>query len=167
MNVDGGFMKLYLKQKVFSFSDKYDVFDENENVIYNGEAKLFSFGAKIRLLDNMGEEKFYIEQKLMRFLPEYHIFRGEVLCAVVKKEFSFFTPKINVSSDYGEFVILGDFFSMNFSVECNGEYIGCINKKWLSWGDTYELDISDSTDPAFFCSLVIAIDNCLHNENNN
>ena len=160
-------MKLYLKQKVFSFNDKYDVYDADQNIIYNGEAKLFSFGAKITLFNNMGAEEFYIEQKLMRFLPEYHIYKNDALCAVIKKEFTFFNPKINVSSDYGDFVISGDFFSMDFSVDCNGKYIGSISKRWLSWGDTYEIDISGETDPAFFCSLVIAIDNCLHNENNN
>ena len=44
---------------------------------------------------------------------------------------------------------------------------GAVHKAFLSWGDSYELDIPKETDPAFFVAVVIAIDNCLHNENNN
>ena len=41
-----------------------------------------------------------------------------------------------------------------------------IHKAWMSWGDTYELDISDDTDEITALAVVLAIDTVLDNANN-
>ena len=46
---------------------------------------------------------------------------------------------------------------------CNGSLLGRIDKKWLSWGDSYCLTVQDDSNAAFFVAIVIAIDNCIHN----
>ena len=160
-------MKLYIKQKIFSLTDKYNIYDELENPVFLVRREFLSFGAKFHVCDTNENELYFISQKLMTFLAEYHIFKGEIQCARLKKQLSFLKPKINVESEFGNFEIVGNAFSMNFEILCNGQYVGSLTKKWLSWGDSYELDIANSDDPAFFCCLVIAIDNCLHNESNN
>jgi uncharacterized protein YxjI len=159
-------MKLYIKQRVFSIGDKYDIYDENENMVYHVESELFTIGAKMHLYDAGGKELYYIKKKLKLFLARYEIYRGDVLCAEISQEFSMFHSKLIVDSSLGNFEIDGDFLSMEYEISRDGGYFGSIHKKWLSWGDSYELDISDSGDADFFCALVIAIDNCMHNENN-
>lgn len=159
-------MNLYIKQKVFSWNDRYQVYNENGQPVFEVEGELFSWGAKIHLYQN-NHELFYIQQKLMRFLPEYEIYAGEQLCARVKKELSFFVPKLNVESAYGNFVIQGEFFNMDFSIWCNEQQVGEVHKEWLSWGDSYCLSVNRPENGAFFTSLVIAIDHCIHNENHN
>ncbi|WMJ22540.1 LURP-one-related family protein [Paludicola sp. MB14-C6] len=157
-------MNLFIKQKIFSWKDRFFVYNENGEVVYEVEGELFSWGAKIHIYNRYERELFYIKQKLMCFLPEYEIYRNETLYARVKKELSFITPKLNVSSNCGDFVMKGDFLSMDFSIECNNVLIGEIHKKWFTWGDTYCLTVVDNEDSAFFTAMVIAIDHCLHNE---
>lgn len=158
-------MKLYIKQKIFSFKDKYDIYDANENVIFDVVSELFTIGAKLHLNNRSGQEEYYIKKKITFFLARYEIYRHNVLCATISQEFSFFRSKLNVNSSLGNFEIQGNFMSMDYEISKNGQYFGSIHKKWLSWGDSYELDIPDAENAGFMCALVIAIDNCLHNEN--
>ena len=159
-------MNLYIKQKIFTLADKYSVYNESGEPVFSVEGELFSWGAKIHLYDLNGMELYYIKQKVLTFLPEYEIYVGDDFCARVKKEFSFFHPRLNVQSSYGDFEIEGRFMEMDFDIQCNGQSLGEIHKEWLTWGDTYCLSIVNPENAAFFTSLVIAIDNCLHNDSN-
>ncbi|MDF2942695.1 MAG: hypothetical protein K0S01_1553 [Herbinix sp.] len=158
-------MKLYIKQRIFSFGDKYDVYDADENVVFDVESELFTIGAKLHLYDTQGQELYYIKRKLTFFLAEYEIYNNNDLCATISQEFALFHAKLNVDSVLGNFSIDGDFMTMNYQITKDGQYFGSIFKKWLSWGDSYELDIPDEENAGLLCALVIAIDNCLHNEN--
>ena len=159
-------MNLYIKQRIFSFADKYSVYNEFGEPIYNVEGELFSWGAKIHLYDLNRTELYFIKQKIFNFFPEYEIYKGDTICARVKKEISFLRPKLDVQSSYGDFEIEGSFMQMDFEIQCNGQNLGEIHKQWLSWGDTYCLSVVNPDNAAFFTSLVIAIDNCLHNDSN-
>ena len=37
-------MRLLIKQRVFSWSDTYDIYDENENIRYFVKAEVFALG---------------------------------------------------------------------------------------------------------------------------
>ena len=157
-------MILYIKQKIFSFTDSYNVFDENLQPIYKVDSEFLTFLSKIHLCDLYGNELFFIKKKLKLILAEYEIYKGDTLYAVIKNEFSFFKPRLTVMSPFGEFQIEGNFMSMDFNIICDDIFIGSISKEWLSFGDSYKLHIADDKNAAFFTALVIAIDNCLHNE---
>ena len=159
-------MKLFIRQKIFSFKDRYSVVDENNRPVFQVEGQLFSFGAKIRVYDMQGGELFYIEQKLFRFLPEYMVYQGSNLCARIQKQFSFLKPRLHMESAYGDFDIDGSFWGMDFNISLNNKLMGSIQKSWFTFGDAYEMTIADGADAALFVTLVIAIDHCLHNNNN-
>ncbi len=160
-------MILYIKQKVFSLTDSYNVFDENLQPVYRVESEFLSFLSKIHLYDMYDNELFFIKKKLTFMFAEYEIYNGELLCAEVKQEFSFFRPRLTVTSSYGNFDIQGEFFDMDFDVICNGALLGRISKEWMTIGDSYKLEVANDKDAAFFTALTIAIDNCLHNGNKN
>ena len=160
-------MKLYIKQKVFTIADRSEIFDENKQSIFFVEAKLFSLGAKITMYDKEQQEVYRIEQKLFRLLSEYHIYNGASLIAIIKRKLSLLRPKLSIQSDYGSFEIIGNFIGMNFAITHNEQTIGSIKKAWLSWGDSYELQVDDQKNAALFCALTIAIDHCLFNQNHN
>lgn len=156
-------MRLIIKQKVFSIGDKYNIYDEYQNPYFVVGSEIFTFGAKIRLYDLYNNELYYIEQKVFKLMPEYNIYERGNYCARVKKEFTLFKQSLNIQSVYGNFAIDGDMFGWNFNILREGFIVGKITKM-MAWGDTYELDISDNENIPFICSLVIAIDNCIHNE---
>lgn len=43
--------QLLIKQKVFSIRDKFDIYDENQNVKYRVESSLFSLKYKLTVYD--------------------------------------------------------------------------------------------------------------------
>lgn len=158
-------MTLYIKQKVFTLTDRYSIYNESEEPVFNVEKQLFSFPSKFYLFDNEQNELFRLEKNFTLFLSSYEIYCGNKHYASVQKELSLFKAKFLITSEYGEYVIDGAIFDYDFSIFKNGELMGTVNKKLLSWGDSYELQVKDTENAAFFCALVIAIDNCLHNEN--
>lgn len=157
-------VRLYIRQKVFSIGDRYNITNEAGHPVFTVQGEIFTFGAKIHIYDATGAELYFIQQKLFRFLPEYHVYSGNTLCAVIKKEFAFFTPRLNITSQFGNYTCEGNLFGMDFAILNNGNIVGELHKKWLSWGDSYELIIYDDNDAPLFCALAIAIDHCLHNE---
>lgn len=158
-------IRLYIRQKVFSIGDRYNITNEVGQPIFSVESEIFTFGAKIHLYDVTGSELYFIQQKLFKFLPEYHIYNGDSLCATIKKEFSFLRPRLNITSQFGDYSFDGNLFAMDFSILSNGNLVGELHKKWMSLGDSYELTVNDDNDAPFFCALAISIDHCLHNEN--
>ena len=157
-------MELYIKQRVFSIGDKYDVYNAQQQPVFQVRGEVFSWGAKIHLCDMTGAELYFIRRKLLAFLPEYAVFRGDTFCARIKKELRLFSPRLRVESSFGQFDIAGSLMEMDFSITRDGTLMGEIHKKWLSWGDTYLLSIRDEKDAPFFTALAIAVDNCLHSD---
>ena len=47
-------MKFYIKQKVFSFKDKFRIMDENQVLQYEVKGKFMSLSNKLELLDKNG-----------------------------------------------------------------------------------------------------------------
>ena len=49
-------MRLLIKQRVFSWTDSYDVYDENENPKYFVKAEFFSLGHQLHVYDRNNHE---------------------------------------------------------------------------------------------------------------
>ena len=159
-------MKFYIQEKIFSIGDNFNIKDALGNDVFNVQGKIFSMGNKLRIYDIYNNEIVYIEQKLFKLLPEYNIYFNGNYAAKVKKEFTFFSNRFDIDSNMGKFEIEGDFFAHDFSIMKNGNTVAVINKKWLSWGDTYEININEQENYAFIVALVIVIDQVLHDNKN-
>ena len=153
-------MKLLIKQKVFSWSDKYDIYDEGGNVKYTVASELFRIGHVIHVYDRNEREVGCIRQKLLTFLPKFDLeVHGETL-GVLKKEFTFFRPRYSLECN--GWVIDGDIFSWDYNISDGSKIIMYITKKLFRFGDTYELDIIDSQNEITCLLIAIGIDaaNC-------
>lgn len=155
-------MKFYVREKVFSFGDNFTIKDIDGYDAYKVVGKVFSFGNKLHLYSMDGRELAYIEQKLFKFLPEYHIHMDNSVVAVLKKEFSFFKPRLHIDSIFGSFDIEGNIFAYNFTVYRNGVSVADISKRAFAFSDTYEVDINDNESYPFILSMVIVIDQIFH-----
>lgn len=150
-------MKFYIKQKVFSWSDTFYVFDELGNKLFAVKGDMFSFGKKLTILDNAENPLYRIEQEIFRFRPRYHILKNGEILATVVKEFSLFTPHYTVEGPGWE--VDGDFFDHDYEITDRGRRIATVQKQWFTWGDTYEVDVQDdSYDPIFVLAAAIIID---------
>ncbi len=55
-------MKLYIKQKNFSWVDRFTIKDENGQDKYYVEGEMFSFGKKLHIFDMGNVERAFIQQ---------------------------------------------------------------------------------------------------------
>ena len=149
-------MRLLIREKVFSWSDRFTVMDEGGSVRYSVEGQMFSWGKKLRIYDLAGQEVAYIEQKVMSFMPRYRVYVGEFLVCEVQREFSFFRPRYTVLGAGWD--VEGEFWEHNYTVTKNGAPAVIIQKEWMTWGDCYTLDFTDPNDELYGLALVLAID---------
>ena len=136
-------MKLYMKQKVFSWNDRFTVKDAMGNDKYFVEGEFFSWGKKLHVYDRSGREVAFVRQKLWTFLPRYMVSVNGTDVAEIVKEFTFLRPKYSIIGPGWE--VDGSFWEHDYEVTENGRPIVSIRKEWMTWGDTYELDIADAT----------------------
>ena len=158
-------MNLYIKQRFFSWGDKFAIYDANGNEKYYVEGEVFTFGKKLHLYDLWGNELAYIEQKLFSFLPKYYIRKQGYNVAEVVKEFTFFRHEYSVNG-LG-WSVHGDFFDHEYEITDGGNTIASVSKEWFTLGDAYEIRLGENVDEVTVLSVVLVIDACIEAENNN
>lgn len=153
-------MKLLIKQRVFSWTDSYDVYDEEGNARYFVKAEFLALGHQLHVYNQQNEEIASIHQRLLTLLPAFEIEIGGRVRGMVQKKFTLFRPQYEIS--YNGWRAEGDFMGWDYDV-----YEGCssiihISKELFHWGDTYVIDIADPAHELEALMLVIAIDaaNC-------
>lgn len=158
-------MKLYIKQKVFSWGDRFSIKDEYGEDRYFVEGEVFSLGKKLHVYDKAGKEIAYMEQQLFTFLPRYHVYIGGRLVTQIVKEFSFLFPKYSIAGL--DWVIEGSFLEHDYEITQAGCPIVSIQKEWMTWGDSYELTIRKPEDELIALMVVLTIDCVIDNASNN
>lgn len=157
-------MKLYIKERVFSWNDQFTVRDENGWDKYFVEGEFLSFGKKLHLLDIHGREMALIQQRLFTFLPRYSVSVGGREIAEICKEFTFFYQRYIIDGLGWE--VEGSVWEHEYQIRKNGRLIVRITKEWFTWGDSYCLDIADPADELLALAVVLTID-CVAESSNN
>lgn len=157
-------MRFYIKQKVFSFRDKFRVTDESQKELYTLEGKFLSIQNKLQLLNMNGSQVLNAKKKLFRLFATYEIFtpHGE-LVAEVKRKFSI-RPKFQVTVGHEELTVDGSLFAHSFGIFKDGQEEASIQKKIISWGDTYEINVSNEQNTELYLFMVIIIDQVIHEQ---
>jgi uncharacterized protein YxjI len=158
-------MKLYIKQRIFTWGDRFSIYDEAGNEKYTVEGEILTFGKKLRLYDLQGHELAYIEQQLLTFLPKYLIYRGEEEFAEVVKEFSFFHPEYTVNGP--GWLVHGDFFDHTYDISEGDTLVAGVENEWFTRGDAYRIRIAPTKDVVAALSVVLVIDACIEAQQNN
>ena len=149
-------MRLYMKQKVFSWKDKATVTDEFGNEKYFVEGQIISVGKKLHITDALGNEAAFVRQKAFSLMPKFFVEINGQEVAEISKKFTFLKPKYIVNGPNWE--IGGDVFGHDYTITEGGRPVVAIHKKWMSWGDSYELNIDDGTNEVLALAVVLAID---------
>ena len=111
-------MQLLIKQRVFSWSDTYDIYDEQGNQKYFVKNEFISLGHRLHVYDAAHNEIGFIKQKLFCFLPTFEIEWNGQLMGHIEKRFALFRPKYDV-----------DF--MGWRAE--GDFMGCFHVCRRPW----------------------------------
>ena len=85
--------QLYIRQKVFSWKDRFSVKDADGIDRYTAEGELWSLGKKLHVNNMAGEEVAYIQQKVWSFKPRFFVFISGIQTAEVVREITLLRPK--------------------------------------------------------------------------
>lgn len=149
--------RLLIKQKFFSWTDTYNVYDTFGNPRYFVKADFFSIGHRIRVFDSYsGQEIGLIQEKIFRIFKEFEISINGYSQGVIKKQISFFYPRYDVS--YKGWRLQGDYMRWNYDIYEQQRLVVRISKQLFQWGDTYVLDIVNDNDELPALMVAIAMD---------
>jgi uncharacterized protein YxjI len=153
-----GKMKLYIRQKVFSWTDSFKVLDENGNQRYYVKGEFFSLGKRLHVFDEYDRSFAHIQQKLFTLLPQYSVYVGGDEVARVIREFSFIHPRYSIERFGETWTVEGRFWEHDYEILCGGRAIASIHKEWMTWGDSYEIDIDQDEHEIEVLMIALIID---------
>lgn len=149
-------MKLLFKQRVFSWLDSYDIYDENGNAVFSVEGQL-SWGHQLRICDHNGRHVGTVKERVISFLPQFEIYEGDTWIGTIRKEFSFLFPRFTV--DCKDWEVQGQIMEWDYEiVDSRGRNVAVVTKELFNWSDTYVMDIADPSDALYVLMVVLAID---------
>ena len=150
-------MELVIKKKIITWTDSFNVFDEDDNKKYTVTADLISIGRVFRVYDQYNNEVGVVKEKLLRMLPCYYIFITGKERGYIKKCLSLFHPVYYIQ--VANLRVDGDIFSWNYDVyNDSGNLVATVRKKILSFVDTYVMDIIDEKYEMEVVMLAVVIE---------
>ena len=120
--------KLLFKQRLFSWFDSYDIYDETEQTVYVVKGQL-AWGHCLKIFSVYGEEVGTVKEKVLTLLPKFEVYEKERY----------------MEWDY---TIVGP----------GGQRIAAISKELFHMTDTYVMDILNPEDALYVLMFVLAID---------
>ncbi|MGA9232236.1 MAG: LURP-one-related family protein [Exiguobacterium oxidotolerans] len=146
---------LYMKQKVFSLRGRFSIQDQQEQDVYLVEGSFMQIPKTFSISSVDGEEVAVITKKIFSLLPKFFVeVDGETL--TIEKSFTFFKDRYTI--DAADLEIDGDWWDMDFQIKRHGEVVGSVEKKWFTFGDSYEIQVFDPDVEKVLIALVVAID---------
>ncbi|MDT2739723.1 LURP-one-related family protein [Enterococcus canintestini] len=155
--------KLYIKQKVFSIGEKFNVTDADQEPLYHVQGSFLKIPKQFTIFDRDDHVIGEITKKVLALLPQFTVMIDDEAAIVIKKELTLFKARYHIEAD--GISVQGNWWDMDFEVVKDGLQIAVINKRWVSWGDTYEVTVFDERYEKLIVALVVAID-CVKADDN-
>ncbi len=149
-------MKLLFKQRLFSWFDSYDIYDEQGNTVFVVKGKL-SWGHKLEIYDARGSHVGTIQERVLTFLPKFEMYINGRCIGEIKKELTLFKPVFTLSCN--GWMVSGDWLEWDYRVLAPDQrLIMSASKKIWNLTDTYAIDIPDEENTIISLMIVLAID---------
>ena len=69
-------MKMLFKQRMFSWFDSYDIYDETGEVLYTVKGEL-AWGHLLRIYDKFDSPIGCVKQRVLTFLPKFELYEND------------------------------------------------------------------------------------------
>lgn len=149
-------MQLKIKQRFMSFGDTYDIFNEMGDPKYYVEQKMLALGKQIYVYSKgSGEEVGAIKEKLLTILPTFKAFIHNREVGEVKREISLISRRYSV--DFQGWDVEGDLLGLDYTVRQGDRVVMRVSRELFEYTDTYVLDFANPADeiPALLLALTI------------
>ena len=149
-------MKLFVKQRAFSWFDNYKIFDEDGNPMYSIRGEL-SWGHCLRMYDEEGNEVCMVRENGDALLPKFEMYVVGTYIGSINKESD--VTKHAYSIDFNGWRIEGDLMEIEYQIfDGLGYQIASMTKEVLNQADTYRIKITSPQDELYVLMLMVAID---------
>lgn len=149
-------MKLLFQQRMFSWFDSYDVFNEAGQAVYTVKGEL-AWGHQLRIYDAFGRELGLLKERILTWLPKFEMYAGNRYVGCISKEFSFFRPIFHIDCNGWE--VEGNWTEWEYIIRDSvGQRIATVSKELFRWTDTYSIDVTYDSDALCVLMLVLSID---------
>ncbi|MCQ2492023.1 MAG: LURP-one-related family protein [Lachnospiraceae bacterium] len=150
-------MKFFIKQKVITWRDSFQILDEKKKPVYKVKGELVSIGHKLHIYDMKGKEVATIKEKIIKVMPKYQILTEKKKEFWVTKKITLVNEKFKVEPV--DWLIDGGILEHNYSIKNGKKTIAKVHQKWISIGDSYIIDIEDEkVDPIVVLATMICVD---------
>ncbi|CAF0917471.1 unnamed protein product [Adineta ricciae] len=164
-----------IKERLFTLGNAFKIKDESGHVRYIVRSKKWTLKKKLVIEDTNGNAILKIRENGVRFLDQFHILsardgNSDRQIASIRQKLTFFKHSYTIYSIYGEYKIKGlDIFDHSFVLKNKDDKtIAIVHKKFLSFTDTYKIEVLDSVDDkdqdgdAFILAIVIVLHSSLY-----
>lgn len=149
-------MRLLFKQRMFSWFDSYDIYDESGNTVFVVKGQL-AWGHRLEIYDAVGNPVGTVKEEILTFLPRFALYAGGQYLGDIRKELTFLRPAFTLH--YGGWTVQGDVWSWNYQVmDGYGRPVAQATKQLFNWTDTYFIDVIDPANVLLSLMIVLAID---------
>jgi len=148
-------MKLLFRQRLFSWLDSYDIYDEEGRTAFTVQGKL-AWGHKFVILDPTGREVGMVKEVILTFLPQFELYCNGNYIGRIQKEFSFFRPRYNIECNGWH--VEGSFMEWDYTIQQGNQLVATVSKELFHLTDHYSMDIVKPEDALCVLMLVLAID---------
>lgn len=149
-------MKLYFKQRFFSWFDSYDIYLEDGSTFYTVEGQL-SWGHCLHILDDAGRHIATVKEQVLTLLPRFDFYIGDERVGTLKREFTFLSPAYDL--DCCGWRVTGNWLEWDYQIlRRDGSTAAVIRKELFHWTDTYTIETECDEDALCALMVVLAID---------
>ena len=156
---------LVLNQQRFTWRDKFNVYDEYENVKYTARGEFSSIKHHLHIYDVQGNEIGSVKEKLISMRsplsfetdPKDFVFEiGGKKLGRIKSKWSFGKQKYEIG--FNDWHIEGSVFGWKYKILDEKNEVANISQKLLYFGDTYVISFTDKRFEFIILMLVLALD---------
>ena len=149
-------MKLLIKQKLFSWLDSFDIFDEDGNTVYTVKGE-DDFHICLHVYDASGQEVGTIVERFLHFPEfEFDVYVNGAYVGRIKREPTLFRTKFDI--DYNGWGTKGNLLRWKYTVSDGNREIAAVSKEKWKNTDAYAVNVHNKSDVLSIIMLVLAID---------
>lgn len=147
-------MRFTIKQRIMAFGKQYKAFDESDNQVFEISSELFSPERRKQVLDMGGNAVAWSEWPVMSSRAELSAGGS---AGTLDIPYVSLSPEWPGDCNGAPMNVTGDFFRLSFTVAKEGETVATIDKRVISFSDTYEVEVNEAKLPPEFALLITAL----------
>jgi uncharacterized protein YxjI len=153
-------MRYMVREKIFHLGEDNDITDDQGRPVLRVDGKALSLRSTMSVLDLAGNEVASVHRKLVSAMPQYEVDLPGTGTAVVHRRFSNpLRPKWTIEWPGQEPLELrGNLLGHDFTVQRGGTTVATVSKAWVSWSNTYGVDVAPGENDLLILCSVLALE---------